>query len=422
MAVHTHMRVLFQPMRQGEAIFVKYFLHARLCLISDIMEAQTEMKREAAPESAIPQLTEPALQFGAHDNTWGQYDIYTAPVQFTDVVGKKVDTAYKAIFKSNRLIAIMSKRYQLLPNERALEMANEIATKIGFKQHEVYYSRDGNYMNATFLSSSNNGYTRDVNENTSETTGKLTSQDRVSLTLAKVGETAGKEREDYTFNQSHEHKIDEVYFGFSVYNSIDGSSGFGMGSKGASKVGYDAGEHRGFGFRLFTLRKVCMNGAIVRSSLFANETTITNWRQKVETKLIEMPKIRASVRHLANNEQTFMERISSSMSYLERHLDALADIYHRWTSIQMDRDFAERLIELPQKYLPETIEVENGKLTDDELYKSLTVWEAFNEVTAKVWHNEEIDIRRKAEITDKLHQALYRPMTATAGAKAPTSQ
>ena len=352
------------------------------------------------------------LEFGERDSKWAQYDIYTAPIVFTDTIGKHTPTPYKAIFKSNKLVSIMSKRYQLLPNEKALEMANEIAAKIGFKQHEVYYSKDGNYMNATYLNKSDKSFSVDMNDNAVENNED---KGREDLRDARVGETKQVE-EAYTINRNWEHSVDEVYFGFSIHNSIDGTSGFGAGTRGGISAGYDKGEYRGYGFRLFTLRKVCMNGAIVRSNLINNFTTVADNRLKIDTKLLEMPKIKATVRHTGAAteeaaEDKFMEAITKSMSYIDRHLNALATLYKRWTRLQMTSELAERLLFLPEKYIPDAIEAKDGKLTDAELYKSLSVWECFNQVTDAVWHSESLGIKSKEVMLDKLHEALCPPVT-----------
>ncbi len=371
------------------------------------METTTENREIESQEELKPMNVE----FGDRDSKWAQYDIYTAPVVFKDAEGNAAPTSYKAIFKSNKLISIMSKRYQLLPNEKALEMADEIASKIGFKRHEVYHSRDGNYMNATYLNKSDKSFTIDVNSDTVEGNGESA---RAELKDGKVGDVREVE-EHYTINREWEHRVDEVYFGFSIHNSIDGSSGFGAGTRGGIQAGYDQGSHRGFGFRLFTLRKVCMNGAIVRSNLIDKYTTTADSRLKIDTKLLEMPKIKATVRHTGAMtekaaEDRFMEAITKSMSYIDRHLSALANLYRRWTTLQMTTTMAEKLLFLPDKYLPETIEVKDGKLTDAELYKSLSVWECFNQVTDAVWHSESLGIKSKEAMLDKLHEALYQPI------------
>lgn len=350
------------------------------------------------------------------DKKWEKYNLYTGEV----FLGEQ-DTGKRLIFRNREkdgFVAMVSNRYQLLPNEEALRMANEIATRVGFTQNKVYYSSDGNYMNATFLSTSNKGFSVDVNESHTDI-NEEEQRARQSLKDAQVGTETEAMKEHYMDDHTWEHKTDEVQFGFSIHNSIDGSSGFGAGSRGHISTGYDKGHTQGYGFRLFTLRKVCMNGAIVRSSLFSNYLPTVDERFKIDTKRIELPAIRASVRHIASNEEKFMESVVQSLGQIQRHLLALSDIYKRWTILQMDKDFAERMIKLlPQKYLPETIQVKNGKLTDEELYKSLTVWEAFNQVTEGVWHNEKLDIRRKAELTDKLHEALYTPVVqgVTSGA------
>ena len=79
------------------------------------------------------------ISLGTVDKTFDQYKLYQAPVKF---MGK--ETRYKAIIKDNQLVAIVGKKYKLLPNEVVVEVAKEIAEKVGavpFERQNVMYNK-----------------------------------------------------------------------------------------------------------------------------------------------------------------------------------------------------------------------------------------------------------------------------------------
>ena len=96
------------------------------------METTTEQPI-TKPAAAMQQPVEQSafanlnLPVGKVDNKWAAYDLFTAPVQYLDGQGVPHNTRYKAVFKSDRLVSIASMKYQLFPNEVALEITNQLA-------------------------------------------------------------------------------------------------------------------------------------------------------------------------------------------------------------------------------------------------------------------------------------------------------
>ena len=101
------------------------------------------------------------------------------------------------------------------------------------------------------------------------------------------------------------------------------------------------------------------------------------------------------------------EVLTASVNAIDTHIMALSQLYKRWTTMQLTVPLAERLAFLPEKYLPDVIKLKDGKITAESLEASETVWEAFNEITNKVWHGT-ADIRTKTEYTDKVPRSAVR--------------
>ena len=62
---------------------------------------------------------------GKIDETWKEYNITEAYLKYNDK-----HTPYKAILKNNRLVAIVGRGYQVLPNEVVKQVADEIASRL----------------------------------------------------------------------------------------------------------------------------------------------------------------------------------------------------------------------------------------------------------------------------------------------------
>ncbi len=116
------------------------------------MKSQIQVQETAANSENVAQGNQGLnLDIGDLNRTWAKYDLYSAPIFYKGAEGGRAASPYKAIMKSDRLVAIMSSRYALLPNEEALAMTDAIAKKAGFASHSIHYGRNGNYVCATYL-------------------------------------------------------------------------------------------------------------------------------------------------------------------------------------------------------------------------------------------------------------------------------
>lgn len=265
------------------------------------------------------------IKRGELANEWPQYNLSSAPVFMIGSDGKEYESEdYKAILRTDRpsdrqLAAFVSTRYTLFPNEEALRIATEASAALGFTLQDRFDTRNGNLMYATFLSE------------------KFTTE-------VKVG--------------------DVVKVGFTVRNSIDASSGFGL----------DA----------YTYRLKCTNGLITRA---------------------QSAELNASAKHIGDIEK-FMARVVSTLNDFTNRLGLITDTYRQWADELMEEKYAQELAKrLPAKYLPKYVKVERGthKVT---MEGRPTIWEFYNDVTDPIWHNADVDIRSKALYGNILHETL----------------
>lgn len=316
------------------------------------------------------------VELGELDTQWANFDLYSAPIFYNDASGKQIQSQYKGILKSDRLVAIMGKRYQLLPNEVALELTNDIAKKAGFKLHETHYSRSGNYVCATYLNEEK--FTFDINEDADSAFYNGAKEELNQNPNKKVGDVASGSR-------AYGRAVDRVAFGFTMRNSIDGSSGFAFGGK--------ASRESGLSFGLFSYRLSCSNGAIARHVI----SDVSNIQKQEQV-------LKAYVKHTGTDKDKFYDYANTALQGVEKQILALANVYRQWRNEMYGETIAQKIAKLlPKKYLPDYINLEDGKAT---LEVNGTKWELFNDLTDAIWHSESLDIRSKDKMTSELHRIL----------------
>jgi hypothetical protein len=143
-----------------------------------------------------------SISFGNPDETWAKHNITQYPVDYNDEKSN-----WKAIVRNDKLVAILSKYYVLLPNEEAFNVAMTAAQMAGLQPFTP--ARFG-----MFAPKDNRLY------NKAETRMH-------ALFMPKDEHTVGGEK---------------LKIGVDVFNAIDGSSSFGAS--------------------IFTYRAICGNGVI----------------------------------------------------------------------------------------------------------------------------------------------------------------
>jgi len=160
----------------------------------------------------------------------------------------------------------------------------------------------------------------------------------------------------YKFNR------DRVQLGVQVRNSEDGSLGFGID--------------------MFTFRLICSNGAIVRTG----ELEIKTYWKHTKGLVLDVGKIKNTI-----------------LQIVDRGRDII-DVYRALQALKLNQELAERLAEkLPKKYLPDYIKARKEGV---ELLRATTVWEAYNDITASIWHSATASMFTKRTLNRQLHNIM----------------
>lgn len=162
-------------------------------------------------------------------------------------------------------------------------------------------------------------------------------------------------------------KGDVVQVGFMIRNSIDGSTGFGAD--------------------VFTYRLVCSNGAIRKGEDLAS----------------------LQHRHIGKI-QDYVKSMQTKIEQVLRLAEELIATYRVWDQIQVNQRLADALSDtiIPHKYLPRYFDISGDKLKIPEMGNPPTIYSAYNDLTAAIWHNEKAEMRSKALYLNQLHTAVER--------------
>lgn len=268
------------------------------------------------------------LSFGTPDKTWAKYGFSENPI----IYGKA--TGYKAILRQDQLVAILGANYALLPNEEALTITNEAAALAGFQPFK-----------AKTLAS------------------KITNQRDTQMRLfyTKPDSWADVDGE-------------KVSVGLSVRNSIDGSTGFGIGT--------------------FSYRSICSNGVIFG---YKNLQQAEGFEQTVLSIQKKHSKgLRVVIENLKNTIVTIMDNANI---VLER--------YNEMAERKATLELIEKLTKtkLPKNVFPATwINPESRTAIFSE--GSLTEWNVYNELTAAIWHSPKASVESKEDNYVQLHRIM----------------
>jgi len=265
---------------------------------------------------------------GKIDETWKEYNITEAYLKYNDK-----QTPYKAILKNGRLVAILGRGYQVLPNEVVKQVADEIASRLNAEPLLEKTRLPTEWGNAYF------------------------SKDSWKVYLV------------YTIPEWHEiDGRDRCKIGFAFRNSIDGTLAFSVTG--------------------FTYREMCSNG------VFMGYRELARFYHK-HTKGLKV------------DMDNIMKATMKVIEAMERVLEA----YRKMVELQLNEEIAESIAKstLPRKLIPPYIKLEGTELVWFD--ESKTVWDAYNDITARIWHNTRQDITTKNRMYDELHKVL-KPVVA----------
>lgn len=307
------------------------------------LDEQTINNSPAAPTGGF---SAPTLTLGAPDQTWAKHGLYQYPITFNGQVSnakaiireRNVDDGHGTFNDVEDLIAIAGKGYTLLPNEEAIDMANQAAKLAGFvpffeKMKSAKWKEGQGRLSGHVLCN-----------------GKDTQMH--AFYVPKDIEQQLEKRSARTGHEVFGVPNDKVYVGVDVVNSIDGKKSFGV--------------------QLFSFRTACKNGVLWGSSNLGG------------VKYAHTKKLETVVGQL---KTLFVEQMDRAQLILEN--------YRRLNNQPATVELLETLSKsrIPEKILPKYI-------TDEEQRKAvditkITKWQLYNDVTAGIWHNPSNDVTGK---------------------------
>jgi len=161
---------------------------------------------------------------------------------------------------------------------------------------------------------------------------------------------------------------DKIEVGVMIRNSIDGTTSFG-------------GD-------IFTYRSRCSNGAIIGRKELGS----------------------FSVKHVGQYDRL----IAVFKTQLARAFELSMKVktfYQKSAEVKINQEIADELVKtkLPHKFLPDFINVVKKRGSPTELIledKNRTVWDGFNKITEKTWHDDELGITTKRQYTERANAWL----------------
>jgi len=258
-------------------------------------------------------------------------------------------TDKKAVMKEGNLVGIFTNKYVLLPNEEAVKQADAVAAESGLVPFDKF---SGPWVSK-------------MGDKTYTTT---------------YGQNHARVNAMYAIQKEYQVNGEEMYIGVSIHNSIDGSKGFGAG--------------------IFTFRQACKNMVIVAGQ----KNWSINYSRMDHGKTLET----VNKRHTAIiDPQTF--KLKTVIAQVMTKAQNIIKAYEQLATEKATEDLLKSLgvSRLSKNVLPDYIAEEEVQAPEN-----LTVWEAYNDITAQIWHNQKSDMTSKTFAFNTLHQII--PLTVRA--------
>jgi len=169
----------------------------------------------------------------------------------------------------------------------------------------------------------------------------------------------------YTLPKAEEVGGEKVYVGFTVRNAIDGTLAFSCSG--------------------FTFRGMCKNGVILgykKLAYFYRKHTkgFSIDRQQIERRVLQV--------------------ISDTYQVI--------DNYRKLQQLKLNETIAQQIAQarfISRKFIPDYIEVgRKGQLIVFD--PNVSLWEVYNDLTARIWHNEQTTLDSKIAQFNALHQII----------------
>jgi hypothetical protein len=313
-----------------------------------------------APDHDPDAIGGATLTAGEPVQTWSQYGLEMVPIKMD---GR--DTGRRLIRRNGTFIADVTDRYQLLPNERAVAVADDVADDLGAVPWGQF---DGDW----FIEMDDHV----VMDNDGRRVHALYAWDDPVDIAAGDDET------------------DEIQFGFAVHNSIDASLGFHVG--------------------LFTFRHACANmvwmGVHDDGMAFDDREVVVQEMQKHTAGLeVDYDALKARVKGVLTLTDTIDQRYRSWRTQFITPDDVL-DIIDRFPKSDLPSWAASLAESLDDARENETLggEQDVERFVRSEMPATETVWDTYNDLTESVWHSPNTSDATKQRKMKQVH-AVFSP-------------
>lgn len=314
------------------------------------------------------------LSAGEPEQEWPQFGLEIVPVQIAGAnYDEPTDTGRRLVMRNGEYLADVSDEYKLLPNERAVSVANDVARELGA---EPFHEFDGDW----FIELDDHVF-----------------QDQERRRVHAL----------YAWDQGTIGGTDDVEYGFGVHNSIDGSQSFSVG--------------------LFTFRHACENMVFMGTSSRTEQRAL---RVEEDREILNQTS-HQHTQGLDVEKDELKAIIKGTLTLLE-DVDAT---YERWVQETVTpRQIAGLIDRLPQDDLPgwiETIPDELDYAAANEGYDdpddmpwerraeviranapaTEAVWDTYNDLTQNIWHGGSANDRTRREKMKDVHR-VFNPVGA----------
>lgn len=321
-----------------------------------------------ADDYAPEKIGQANISAGDPELKYPEYGLETVPL-----LHDGEDTGRRFVRRNGKYVSDVSSEYELLPNERVVEVANDVARDLGA---EPFHEFDGDWF---------------------------------------------MRLDDHVFQDPKRHRVHAVYawqsddvggdhmeYGFGVHNSIDGSQSFSVG--------------------LFSFRHACANMVFLGSSSWneeraldvESEREILSETHKRHTSGLNVSKealtaeIKGTLTFVDDIHKTYQEWVERSIEPEEvyRLIDyadgsgslATADIPQWMADVADDLEAAalneelESRDEMPWERRAEVIEA--------SMPRARAVWDTYNDITQNIWHSGESGDTTRRRKMKETHRVL----------------
>ncbi len=296
------------------------------------------------------------LKVSKIDDRFSEYGIREGYLKYMDR-----DTPFKVIFKRVREegrevekpIAIVSRRYRLIPNSLVLLAVRELAGRYKLELDEKHISEALTYM------VSNNNHSKKYRKEVWNTLVKKIANRELTVTFD--GYYGSRIYINFIASEPIRWSDEVVFPGVQVRNSEDGSLGLGVD--------------------ILTYRLKCMNGAIFHGRRLPIKVFYKHTRQLEDFDKESLAKC-------------IDEALSLSVKIIKK--------YRLLAQKNTDGRIIEELMgKISKRYLPRISRQESGEL----ILSRLNRWHLYNYITASIWHTP-TDMATKRALYDKLHRIM----------------